>query len=93
MAAKKGSKVRKVTSKELRLEVQGANGEFGVMAIADNDDLPQLMWIKDLTATIKNGPINYRLIEHTTTTRIVSSETIIEGEGKEMSVIGDSVRP
>ncbi len=81
MAAKKGSRVRKTTSKELRLEVLGANGEFGVMAIADSDDQTQLDWITDLAATIKKGPIKYRLIEHTITTRIQSSEEIIEGAG------------
>lgn len=81
MAAKKGSKVRKTTSRELRLEVLGANGEFGVMAIADGDDQLSLDWITDLTATIKKGPIKYRLIEHLITTRIQTSETIVEGEG------------
>ncbi len=81
MATKKGSKVRKTTTKELRLEVFGANGEFGVMAIADGDDQTQLDWITELTATIKKGPIKYRLIEHLITTRIQTSETVIEGIG------------
>jgi hypothetical protein len=86
MAAKKGSTVTKITTKELRLEALGylgTDGDWAVMGLADSEDLEQLKWIKDLVATIAKGPIKYRLIERTETVRTQVSETIIEGEGKE----------
>jgi len=86
MAAKKGSTVTKVTTRELRLEVQGylgTDGDWAVMGRADGDDQESLNWITDLAATIKKGPIKYRLVEQRTTVRTQTSETIIEGEGKE----------
>jgi len=78
MAAKKGSTVTKVTTRELRLEVQGYLGTDGDWAV-----MGSLNWITDLAATIKKGPIKYRLVEQRTTVRTQTSETIIEGEGKE----------
>lgn len=86
MAAKKGSTVTKITTKELRLEVQGylgTNGGWTVMGLADSEDQEQINWITDLAATIKKGPIKYRLIERSETVRTQVSDTIIEGEGKE----------
>lgn len=83
MAAKKGSTVTKITTKELRLEVQDIHAEWSVMGVADTEDQMQLNWITDLAATIKKGPIKYRLIERSETVRTQVSDTIIEGEGKE----------
>jgi hypothetical protein len=83
MAAKKGSTVTKVTTKELRLEVLGSDNEWGPMGVADADDDTQRDWIMDLAATMSKGPIKYRLIERSETVRTQVSDTIIEGEGKE----------
>ncbi len=83
MAAKKGSTVTKVTTKELRLEVQAPDGSWGMIAVADAEDQPQLDWITDMAASIKKSAIKYRLFERSETVRTQVSDTIIEGEGKE----------
>ena len=81
MAAKKGSTVTKVTTKELRLEV--LKGKVWAPLASGAADEEGRAWVKQVAASLQKGPLKWRLIERTVTTRIQSSDTIIEGEGAE----------
>ena len=81
MAAKKGSTVRKDTTRELRIEV--LKGEAWAPLASGAADEEGRSWVKQVATALRKDGIKYRLIERTVTTRIQTSETIIEGEGKE----------
>lgn len=81
MATKKGSKVRKETTRELRLEV--LKGKAWAPLASGAADEEGRAWVKQVATALQKGPLKWRLIERTVTTRIQSSDTIIEGEGKE----------
>lgn len=84
MATKKGTKVTKTTSETLRLEILSPHEQdWGIVSEADKADQEQLDHVTEIASRLKNGPIKYRLIERTVTTRTAVSETIIEGTGKE----------
>lgn len=83
MATKKGSKVSKMTSETLRLEILSPHEQdWGIVSEADKSDQEQLDHVTEIASRLKNGPIKYRLIERSVTTRTTTSEMIVEGTGK-----------
>lgn len=84
MATTKGTKVVKTSTEVLRLEILSPHDrEWGWAVEADTDDDDQVKHLNSIANSLKSGPVKYRVIKTTTTTRIATSETIIEGEGKE----------
>lgn len=81
MAAKKGSKVTKETTVELRIEV--LKGEAWAPLASGAADEEGHAWVKQVATALRKDNVKYRLIERTVTTRVQTSETIIAGEGAE----------
>ncbi len=83
MATQKGTKVVKTSTEVLRLEILSPHDrEWGWAVEADAEDTDQVAHLNHVAQSLKSGPVKWRVIKTTTTTRIATSEEIIEGEGK-----------
>ena len=84
MATKQGTKVTKTSVEMFRLEILSPHEkEWGSVVDAYTEEADQVKHLKSVANSLKSGPVKYRVIRSTTTTRIAISEEIIEGEGKE----------
>ncbi len=84
MATQKGTTVIKATVETLRLEIISPHEKtWGIVVEADVDDLEQVKHLNHIAKRLEGGPVKYRVIKVKTTTRIATSEIVIEGEGKE----------
>ena len=85
MATQKGTTVIKTSIETLRLEVYSPANEkgWGIVVEADTDNEDQVKHLSSIAGRLKGGPVKYRVINVKTTTRIATSESVIEGEGME----------
>lgn len=84
MATQKGTTVIKASVETLRLEIMSPHYKtWGVVVEAETTDDDQVKHLKQIAKRLDGGPVKYRVIEIKTTTRIATSERVIEGEGKE----------
>ncbi len=84
MATKKGTTVVKTSTEMLRLEILSPHDKsWGWAVDARVEDEEQVKHLNSIANSLKSGPVKYRVVKSTTTTRVATSETIIEGEGME----------
>jgi hypothetical protein len=84
MATQKGTTVIKASVETLRLEIMSPHAKtWGVVVEAETADEDQVKHLRSIANSLKSGPVKYRVIEIKTTTRIATSERVIEGEGAE----------
>lgn len=84
MATQKGTTVIKASVETLRLEIKSPHEKtWGIVVEAETQNEEQVKHLKQIAKRLDGGPVKYRVIEIKTTTRIATSERVIEGEGKE----------